>query len=173
MAPSQGGERDERARSIAARAEEWVIGILVSSAFFCAATRFFPLAVERWVAYGYVEGSYLHFWRWDKSWGIMVAMSAWMKTPFWRLFLPSFPAEMSTWMNFAVGDHFGGSPKWRIQFRRAPRRRTTSASFRAVLRALAVLRGCHSGRTPLPMGVGRKGIWVRATSVWRGFDARP
>ena len=50
--------------------------------------------------------------------------------------------------------------------------RTTSASFRAVLRALAVFEGWESGRTPLPIGVGRKGIWVRlirsrmASSAW-------
>ncbi len=50
--------------------------------------------------------------------------------------------------------------------------RTTSASFRAVLRALAVLEGWESGTTPFPIGVGRKGRWVRsirslmASSAW-------
>lgn len=71
---------------------------------------------------------------------------------------PRVEGSMSIWMNLTWGLHLGGRPKWRIQFKRAPSRRTMSASFRAVLRALAALRGCESGRTPLPMGVGRKGI---------------
>ena len=54
----------------------------------------------------------------------------------------------------------GASPKCRIQLRRAPSNNTTSASLRAVLRALAVLAGCESATTPLPIGVGRKGRFV-------------
>ena len=41
---------------------------------------------------------------------------------------------------------------------------TTSASFKAVLRALAVLAECESATTPLPIGVGRNGRFVRSMS---------
>lgn len=75
-------------------------------------------------------------------------------------FRPISSGEMSIWMKVAEGFHFGGSPKWRIQFRRAPRSTTTSASFRAVLLALAAFKGCESDITPFPIGVGRKGMCV-------------
>lgn len=75
-------------------------------------------------------------------------------------FRPISSGEMSIWMKVAEEFHFGESPKWRIQFRRAPSMMITSASFKAVLLALAAFKVCESATTPFPIGVGRKGIWV-------------
>ena len=51
----------------------------------------------------------------------------------------------------------GGAPKWRIQLRRAPIRKMTSAFWSAKVRAGATESGLSSGTTPLPIGVGRNG----------------
>ena len=48
----------------------------------------------------------------------------------------------------------------------------TSAERRAVERAEEALRGEESGTTPLPIGVGRKGILVLVMSVLEVFGAR-
>ena len=52
------------------------------------------------------------------------------------------------------------TPERCYQFNRAPRIKTTSASFKAADLALDALDEWESGRTPFPMGVGRNGILV-------------
>ena len=94
------------------------------------------------------------------SWDTTILMSPTIPSSGFPEFLPISSAEMSTWINWAAGFHFGASPKWRIQLRRAPSISTTSASLSAVLRALAVLAGWESATTPLPIGVGRNGRFV-------------
>lgn len=80
---------------------------------------------------------------------------------------------MSSWISLTSLLNLGGRPKWRIQLRRAPSKMMTSASFRAVDLAALILRGCESGTTPFPIGVGKNGIPVKLTRSLTYFSALP
>ena len=59
-----------------------------------------------------------------------------------------------------------------IQFRRAPIRKTRSASRSAVLRAAPTLKLSSSGMVPLPIGEFRNGSWVRSMNSRISSSAR-
>ena len=60
---------------------------------------------------------------------------------------------MSTRMTFMSLLKRGGAPNWMIQLKRVPTTRQTSASTKAVLRALRNASGWSSGTVPRESGV--------------------
>ena len=87
-------------------------------------------------------------------------------------FVPISSALRSIWSTRTPFLKRGGSPKWRIQFNRAPINRITSAFWSANERAGATRWGSSSETTPLPIGVGSTGKFVRWTNRRTSLSAR-
>ena len=72
-----------------------------------------------------------------------------------------------------LGLNLGGSPKCKIQFNLAPIKTITSDYFNAIDRAGLMFRGCESGTTPFPIGVGKNGTFKELTRFITSASACP
>ena len=66
---------------------------------------------------------------------------------------PSCAGSMSTWITFRSAANRGGRPNCTIQLKRVPTATTTSASAKALLRALRKASAWSSGISPREIGV--------------------
>ena len=88
------------------------------------------------------------------------------------LLWPISSGAMSSWMTLTSLAKRGAWPKWKIQLKRAPIRKTTSACCSASVRAAATDSGWSSGITPLPIGERTNGICVRSMKARTSSSAR-